>query len=274
MKERVAVSLKYSFSIISAISAIVSVIGFSLTDIGWMKNWLWALLIVFGVWFLLFWVLFLGIGYRYKKEVSLKINGTKIVIYYGDIFESSGMRVIACDTHFDTRVDNIHIEKSSLHGKLFSKLNDNNGIKSAVKAKAVDLKLTKGQDGLYDLPLGTVIRYEDKKEAQIYLLVALTHLDSDNKAKTTWSEYERTLSKMWSEIDTYYVRNDIVIPLLGSGVTRFGCVVPEEELLEDILSSFKKSSINFKSTLKIVLHDSEKKDKKKIQLYKFKHMFN
>lgn len=87
-------------------------------------------------------------------------------IFCGDIFSTTGMKVIACDTHFDTRVDDIVVSKRSLHGQLILNHRNVNEIKKAVEDAAGRMELLKNKDGLYDFPLGTIIRYDSSVDKQ------------------------------------------------------------------------------------------------------------
>ena len=61
---------------------------------------------------------YIVVGNVYKDSVALSIAKTPVEISCGDIFKTPGYKVIGCDTHFDTRVDDVVISKNSLHGQL------------------------------------------------------------------------------------------------------------------------------------------------------------
>ena len=56
-----------------------------------------------------------------------------------------------------------------------------------------------------------------------YLMVAMTALNENWEAHTNMAQYEHTLMEMWKEISRVYARNDIVLPLMGSGIQRSQC---------------------------------------------------
>ena len=89
------------------------------------------------------------------------------------------------------------------------------------------------------------------------------------------NEYINCLMNFWNECDVFYSRYTVVMPLLGSGITRFhGYVeITDQEILEIILWTFKVSKIKFKypSSLKIVLTNNTLK---KINLYEIKNRFD
>ena len=76
--------------------------------------------------------------------------------------------------------------------------------------------------------------------------------------------------KMWNEIDRVYASNNIVLPLLGSGISRFDDGPKEDAaLLKCMLCTLNTSGVSLNSEVIIVLN-SEAKD---VPLYEFKEMF-
>ena len=53
--------------------------------------------------------------------------------------------------------------------------------------------------------------------------MAFAKLDEDGRGYFfSWDEYLHYLSILWNEIDKYFGQKDVRIPILGSGITRFG----------------------------------------------------
>lgn len=205
-----------------------------------------------------------------KQSIDLMIGGNSITIQYGDIFKTSGYKIIGCDTHFDTRIDDQVITKKSLHGQLFLNHGESKDIKKAVEAKAKKLNLQKLNNGLYQFPLGTVVRYDSKKDNQTYLMLAMINNIETNgqyKVTTSMSEYECMLMKMWTEIDGVYAGNDIVLPILGTGIARFENSSKDPiSLLKCMLCTLNSSGVTFNSKVKILIYGNPKD----IPLYELK----
>lgn len=53
------------------------------------------------------------------------------------------------------------------------------------------------------------------------LWLALTELDKNYESHTNMAKYELMLMKMWKEIDRVYASNDVILPILGTGISRF-----------------------------------------------------
>lgn len=142
-----------------------------------------------------------------------------------------------------------------------------------VEKEAKKLNLTKNKEGLYDFPLGTIIRYnrEVNKKNETYLLLAMMKLDEKFRACTDMAEFEHTLMKMWIEIDKVYAGHPIVIPLLGTGISRFkNRSKNPETLLRCLLCTLNVSGVCFNSVVKIILYN----EKKKFPFYEYRYMFS
>lgn len=271
LRNRVKNSVTASITVVGLISTIFTVIGFSL---GTCIESLWIrLLIVLAAFLLVYIITYWMIGRIYKESVSFQIRSTPIDVSVGDIFNVPGFKVIGCDTHFDTRVDDVIVSKTSLHGQLILNHGKKEEIEAVVEEKAQSLDLQKNDDGLYDFPLGTVIRYDSSVDNQTYLMLAMTEMrkiDGQYKAFTSMPLFERMLRTMWDQIDGAYVYNDVVLPLLGTGISRFeGGGKSKEALLRCMLCTLDSSGIDLTSKVKIVIYG----DAKDIPLYEYKDMF-
>ncbi|MBQ3432270.1 MAG: hypothetical protein IJG23_05740 [Clostridia bacterium] len=262
-------SLMISATSVGMLSTILSILGISLEDFKIAKIWI-RVIIVISLFVLLFCVVYTAIGIIYKKSINTKIRNTPISICCGDIFKISGLRVIGCDTHFDTRIDDIVIAKKSLHGKLFVEHGETDEIKMAVESEANRLGLQKNSMGLYDFPLGTIIRYNSSVDNNTYLLLAMIRLNDQFEAHTNMAEFEYMLMRMWKEIDRVYACREVVLPLLGTGISRFDDGPKQKRaLLRCMLCTLNSSGVTLNSTVKIVLYG----DNNDIPLYEYKDIY-
>ena len=71
-----------------------------------------------------------------KRKVSFKINGTKIIVKEGNIFEEPGKKVIAFNEYFDTTVDDKIIAKGSLNGVFVEKYTIKKDLDEYIEAHA------------------------------------------------------------------------------------------------------------------------------------------
>ena len=85
-----------------------------------------------------------------------------------------------------------------------------------------------------------------------YLLMAFGKLNSDGRANITRKEYTDSLSKLWQEIDKYFNQCDVVIPVLGAGITRFKDVsLNQQQLVDVIIASYRLSPYKIKPPHKL-----------------------
>ena len=268
LPNRKKTSITSSITAVGLIATIFTVLGVSVN--GWVNNiWLSLLIVVLaliGVYFIAYCI----IGKIYKDSVPLIIRQTPVSISCGDIFETDGFRVIGCDTHFDTQVDDVVISKKSLHGKLVLEHGNADEIKKVVEKEAQRQHLSPNNEGLYDFPLGTVIRYDSTKDGNTYLMLAMTELDSNYEAHTNMAKFEHMLMKMWSEINRVYASNDVALPLLGTGISRFDDGPKNKEaLLRCMLCTLNSSGVTLNAKIKVVIYGNAKD----IPLYEYKDMF-
>ncbi|MCK2020517.1 macro domain-containing protein [Peribacillus frigoritolerans] len=219
------------------------------------------------------------VGYFIKasglKGVTLNIEGSSIVVESGDIFQqdADSYKVIAFNEFFDTKVDDNLISASSLNGMyLLNNYPNDNDIIDFDNRVRNDPRLQMKEEGVHRRLGGKSTKYElgsifkDKD----YFLVAFSKFNDKNEANLRLAEYATCLIKFWDEVNALYNRKTVILPLLGSGITRHKDFnASNQELLEVILWTFKISKVKFRepSKVKIVIHESQIGD---INFYKLK----
>lgn len=259
-------SLILSMSVLTIAETIFAVADFGLETV-FLMEWYER----FGVIVLCFLLLTIIIAYTKAHianlEIKLKIRSIPIIIKEGDIFSETGWRVIPFNEFFDTKVDDVVIARNTLNGQLIM-----NHIKD-VDDLRISIKNTKDTPHLHHItksgrkcyPLGKIIPYQQ------YLLLAFTHFE-DNQAFLTHNDYERCLRTMWQEITRVYANKPIVLPLLGSGITRFNDISEKNNfhLLKCLLCTLKTSLVQINQPITIVLTRQTLDD---INLYDIKKLF-
>lgn len=270
LSQQVRDSITVTVAIVGLISTILSILGISLGD--WEGSNIWMRIgIVFVAFVVIYSFGYFAIGRIFRDSVILTIRQTLVSISCGDIFEASGWKIIGCDTHFDTRVDDIVISKKSLHGQLVLEHGKKEEIEAVVENEAKRLGLQRKNDGLYDFPLGTVIRYDSSVDNQTYLMLAMTELNMQHEAHTNMAKFELMLMKMWTEIDRVYASNDIALPVLGTGISRFDDGPKDREaLLRCMLCTLNSSGVSLKSKVGVIIYGNVKD----IPMYEYKNMFH
>lgn len=241
-------SIKVAFTILGGLGIVVSFTSFSLDSVGKLPAQI-------GLVVLAYVILIIGTMYvKYKlskNEIALNIRGMKVIIKEGDIFASTGWKLIPFNEYFDTQVDDVIIAHNTLNGKYIDSLNDDD--KEALKeAITADKKSPLHRD---TSPDGAKTRYElgTIKIFQEVMMLALTHFNEQNEAHTNRAEYEHTLRKMWKEIRRTYQGKPINIPLIGGGITQLDDMTekPNDQLLRCILCTLRTSNVTFDENVQI-----------------------
>ena len=270
LSKRARDSISFSIFFVGLISTVCTVLGVSLGNIP-NTTIVCRLLIVLSLFLIVGFATYRIIGRLFKDKVDLTISQTLVEITCGDIFEVKGLKVIGCDTRFHTTVDDVIIAKNSLHGKLVLEHGKEGEIKEAVKKAAERLNLKPDDEGLYEFPLGSVVRYDSSVDNQTYLMLAMTELNEDYEAHTNMAKYEHMLMKMWGEISRVYASNDVVLPILGDGITRFDdCPKDQNTLIRCMICTLNGSGKSFNSKINIVIYGNAEG----ICLYEFKDVAN
>lgn len=207
-------------------------------------------------------------------EAVLQINNSTLEIGIGDIFEEKDFKVIAFNEYYDTQVDDIIIRKGSINGQYILRNYPDVTVldtlistdSHATEYVVEECERKAGKSSKYKL--GTIIKNED------FFLLAFSHFDKDNRAFLDINDYISCLMNMWNECDIHYGGQTVVLPLLGSGITRFHEYenITDQELLELLIWTFKVSRIRFQypAKAKIVLTQN---CMDKINLYDIKKRF-
>lgn len=209
-----------------------------------------------------------------KNSKILKIRQTTINIKYGNIYNENGRKIIEFNEYFDTQVDDVIIAKKAPDGKFITKygkdaIDESINADRRLQSSCVEGRNYNRKQGGKNIKykLGTVHNFcvNEKEE---FFLIAFSQFDEKDQAYHTFESYVSCLMNLWREISQLYALNPVVMPLLGSGITRFvDGEKTKQELLELIVWTFKQSQVNLKSpaSLTIVLDESFKDD---INLYK------
>ena len=111
--------------------------------------------------------------------------------------------------------------------------------------------------------LGSIFKWNNE-----YLITSFSKFDDKNQAYLKLENYYLFLEKFWKNLSAVYSGEAIVIPLLGSGITRLD--IEDEDLLKMILLTLKMSRKKF-SKITIVLTENRLE---KIDLYHLKELIN
>lgn len=193
-------------------------------------------------------------------HVEVNIEGTSVTVKVGDIFQQPGLKAIAFNEHFDTKVDNEIISEKSLNGIFI-----NSHLKVPVDALDEMIEQHRFEDDevveknskrlagrKIKYRLGTIFVYKD------FLLTAMSKFDDSNRATLTMPEYLEFLIRFWDRVNKVYAQQNVSTPIFGSGITRIKGHrnISDEDLLKIMLWTFRISEMRFKypASLSIIIH--------------------
>ncbi len=197
------------------------------------------------------------------REISIEIEGSKVNITTGDIFNQKGLKAIAFNEFMDTQVDDVLISRASLNGTyITSHLNEPVAALDEHIAGFMfdddeilerDVSRRIGKRTRYRL--GTICVYGD------FLLTAFSRFDASNRANLTMPEYLEFLINFWDKVNKVYAQRSVSTTIFGSGITRIKghVTISDEDLLKIMLWTFRISEMRFKhpAKLTIVIHEDK-----------------
>lgn len=203
-------------------------------------------------------------------EKTIKVGSTTVKIKFGDLFKEDGLKVIASNEFFDSEVDEVLISSNTLHGNVIKnhikdvkdmdkKLEED----SCCNSKIINPNYKRARGKTKQYELGTCFKYDK------FIFVAFTKFDDQNRAYIELPNYLYCLSNFWIELNRVYDAQNIVVPLLGSGITRlkdFGTITKQEQL-ELLVNSLKYTNLTFSHDISITIVLPENL-KEEISIYK------
>lgn len=180
-------------------------------------------------------------------------------IKLGDIFKEDGLKVIPFNEHFDTLVDEKIVSSKTLHGMFLNRYLYNEERSEEDRRECSDriLDAKFNRDNVENMndgrkisyKLGTIANYKD------FLLVAFSKFDENEKAYLSSEDYDKCMMTMWENILKYYPGRKIVLPVMGSGITKLDFAESENdpekvkltiyyaELIEKMLKPLKELNV-------------------------------
>lgn len=184
----------------------------------------------------------------------------KYVVKIGDLFKETDGIIISSNSTFDTDMSSGLIAANSLQGQFAHKYFNGNTveidrqIEESLKNDSFELNEARpGKKKEY--PIGTVARVT--AHGQKFYLVAMSHMDENGTAYSNAKILDEALEKLWLNIAKKSDREDIVMPLMGTGRGRVP--MPRKKVIEKIAQSFADASHDktFSNKLTIVVRPED-----------------
>lgn len=193
----------------------------------------------------------LGLWYgldKKKKDNKLRnfsFNQTHVSIQYGDIFNEAGIILIPMDDSFEIDCKSNKIPNKSIQAIFTRKVTDYKCIdklKQIVDQELSNLSVRK--------PLGARFDMDEKQ----YLIFPIVGLDENGTAKMELVDYVSMLINLCEAINIHAKKNEVIIPLVGSGVVITNQTINSFEKLRTLLTIIRIYNFNREIHIKIMLN--------------------
>ncbi|MEY3760333.1 MAG: hypothetical protein RIR39_1824 [Pseudomonadota bacterium] len=192
-----------------------------------------------------------------KIEINMAHSNTVIEVLFGDLFGQNGIRAIAANEFFDSKIGK-PVSNKSLHGMFLQKCFgghpesfDKQVDEQLEKIQSCEVKKTDGKTKFF--PIGTTALINVNQDR--YLVFALSKTDPDTcKAYSNVSMMWDALHELWQRARIESGGHDLNLPLIGSGLSGLG--LPTRDLLNLIILSVitETKSKEITQRIRVVLH--------------------
>lgn len=200
-----------------------------------------------------------------RSSLIRRLNGrdVQIEIRIGDMFSMSGALIIPTNTTFDTQVSPEIISERSVQGQFTRQYYDSiPHLDTDIAAKITsdgyngqqDAAKTFGKQTRY--PIGTVIKIAPKQRPA-YLVATAEFNTHPTVRNGKFTDVMDSLGKLWAYISDKGGREELVIPLFGTGFSRVP--VQRKEVVQEIIKSFIAACATkvFTEKLTIAIHPAD-----------------
>lgn len=220
-----------------------------------------------------YWFIFLFLGLIIAVKIAnpkftfgckLTNRDISIEITIGNLFKQKGALVISSNTTFDTHISKELIAEKSIQGQFTKQLyygdetQLDNDISLALQGIQPEILSGSriGKNKKY--PIGTTVRL-NPKDRTVYMF-AIANINEHGVASSSYENLKQALAYLWLFIGNRGLKENIVIPVIGTGFSR----LPQsrEEIIREIIKSYiaacSESTFSDKLTIVISPTDIEK----------------
>jgi len=216
------------------------------------------------------WLIFLIMGLliaiifgKPKFTIGGKLNNRDISveISIGDFFKQNGALVISSNTTFDTHISKDLISERSIQGQFTKQLyygdeaqldmDISNGLQDIQPITLTGKRIGKNKK----YPIGTTVRLNPKNKTAYMLAIA--NINEYGVASASYEDLKQALAYLWLFIGSRGLKDNIVIPVIGTGFSRLP--QPREEIIREIIKSYIAacSEFTFSDKLTIIISPSD-----------------
>jgi hypothetical protein len=184
----------------------------------------------------------IALGLRYPRlSITCKLDGRDVTleIAVGDVFAMPGALIVGSNTTFDTRLSSGLISERSVQGAFTKKYYKDETQLDAELAVGLAYEMPEQLQGerigkTTRYSIGTCVRLNPKERTGYF--VAICHVNEHGVASGTFDDLKEALARLWLFIGQRGSRDQLVMPVLGTGFGRL--VQPREEIIRETIKSF------------------------------------
>lgn len=212
-----------------------------------------------------------------NKKVVITSNSQNVYVQYGDIlspnvidkgYQEKRNVVIPVNRCFDTLVDDRLVSHKTIHGMVFQNLYDNHSHTQESVNETIQESLAKNSSHFYLLqkdekPEGNLKRYDVGTLAELkidehlsFYLLALSTFDENLNAHTSKEDFVLSVQRLIEFCDNHAQGYPVVLPLLGSGLSRAG--IDLTDILHYLVEAFAINKDKISCDFHIVIWDGFK----------------
>jgi hypothetical protein len=192
---------------------------------------------------------------RFKIKINSNITDTKVNIKFGDVFNEKGWKAIAVNDFFDSKVDDYHVAKNSLHGQILTNFWSTNTadwdqqIETSLKLVTFN-EMVRPSGKVKRYPIGTTAKCIQENNKFLCTVLSQTNIDNCQTSCELTKLYQ-AICGLCQSARTVCAGTTLSIPLFGSGLSRTG--LPPNILLNTILAAIIAESTKSKITEEITI---------------------
>ena len=213
-----------------------------------------------------------------KNKVVFSTDRHSVYIHFDDLFDNKIINnkteqkhiVITVNRCFDTIINNELISEKSIHGNVFKSLYNEKKYTQETLQEAINNSLQnvpyseltreiKSQGNLKRYEVGTVVKIDDSNTKSYYLL-AMTTIDKDLTAHASKEDFVLSIQRLIEYCDKNSQGYPVLMPLLGSGLSRTG-IDSYSDILQYTIDAFRLNKTIINCDFHIYI---QPKDKQKI----------
>lgn len=174
-----------------------------------------------------------------KIAIDVAHTNTCIIVLFGDLFQQDGIRAVAVNDFFDSKLGK-PVSENSLHGIFLNNCFGGHPepfdkqVRANLNEVAPSETIERDEGKTKRYPIGTTALLTAEQDR--YLAVALTHTDiNTSKVSADVTMMWIALHKLWQRARVECGGTPINVPLIGSGLSGLG--LPTRDLLNLIILS-------------------------------------